>query len=161
MEIAVYNVTVMNILSWYNKEETRKKLNNLPLKLQWTIRKNMRAIEGAAKAFGEFREDLMRKRDEEWFTEGNGKCEKTMLTDADGNEREGFKILDEYQDALKAYEDDINHQLSEIALEKNTFEVIPLNFDELVEIADECGADLNMDDIDVLSPFEDKNEDKA
>ena len=39
MEIAVYNVTVMNILSWYNKEETRKKLNNLPLKLQWTIRK--------------------------------------------------------------------------------------------------------------------------
>ena len=86
------NIAAINLIQWYTENETQKRLASLPLKIQWTLRKNMKALEPIATDFNEFRDELNKKRNAEWFVEDNGKCDKTT----DDNGEEVLKIKDEY-----------------------------------------------------------------
>ena len=154
MKKNIINIAAVNVISWYNNDDTRAKLKTLPLKMQWTLRKNMKALEPLAKEFGDFRDELVQKRNDEWFTEGNGKCEKFTQPDADGNEQEMLRIKDEFMDDFRAYDEDLNRQLNEIMSEGNDIEYTPIDLEEFVEMADAANSGIDMDDIDIISIFE-------
>lgn len=148
MKIKVSNILTVSEIEWYNKKQ--EVLQALPLKTQWNIRKNVKALEGFAQDFLNFRQELEEKRTKEWFVEGNGKCEKT--TDENGNEV--LKILEEYMEEFTSYNDKLNQQINEIAFEEIEVEVTPIDLDAIVNIIDEEKLELNMEDIDMLSIFE-------
>jgi len=148
MKIKISNILAVSEIEWYNKKQDL--LKNFPLRTQWLIRKNMKALESFAQEFLNFRQELEEQKTKEWFTEGNGKCERT--TDEDGNEI--LKILEDKMDDFTAYNDKLNQQINEIAFEEVEVEVTPIDLDIIVNISDEQQLDFNMDDIDMLSLFE-------
>ncbi len=154
MKKTIINIAAVNVISWYNNDATQTKLKKLPLKMQWTMRKNMKALEPLAKEFGDFRDELIQKRNEEWFVEGNGKCEKVTRKDENGVDQELLQILPECQDEFAEYEQELNVQLSEIAAEENTVEITPIDLEQFVDVADEYNTGIDMDDLDIISVFE-------
>lgn len=154
MEKKIMTLAAVNVMSWYNNDGTRDKLKKMPLKMQWALRKNMKAIEPLSKDFGDFRDELIAKRNEEWFSEDNGKCERITQEDESGQEQEMLKVKDEFLDDFKAYEDELNKQLNEIMQEENTVEYTPIDLEEFVEAADENDAGIDIDDMDIISIFE-------
>ena len=153
MKKTIMNIAAVNVISWYNNDDTRAKLKKLPLTTQWTMRKNMRALEPLAKEFGDFRDELVQKRNEEWFVEGNGKCEK-VTREVDGQEQELLQILPDLQEEFAQYEQELNVQLNEIMVEENEVEITPIDLEEFVEMADEYKTGIDMDDLDIISVFE-------
>ena len=149
MKIKISNILAVSEIEWYNQKQDL--LKNLPLKTQWTIRKNMKALESFAQDFLNFRQELEEQKNNEWFVEGNGKCEKT--TDEDGNEI--LKILEDKMEEFTAYNDKLNQQINEIAFEEIEVEVTPIDLDSIISIIDEQKLEFNMDDMDMLSLFED------
>lgn len=158
MQISINNMAAINIIDWYNNDDVQKKLSKLPLKIQWDIRKNMVALQSITKVFNTFRSELIKKRNEEWFVEGNGKCEKTTVVDENGNEQEALQVIDKYQDELRQYEDNLNKQLAEILMEENELDVISFNIDEFVEKADDSHAGLDIHDLDIIMIFAESDE---
>lgn len=156
MKKNIMMIQAVNFVSYYNNEETKKRLSSLPLKLQWTIRKNVKEISKLSKEFEDFRAELIQKRNEEWFVEGNGKCEKFTEKTPNGEEREMLRITNEYIDEYKIYENGINAQLEDILKETNEINYTPIDLDDFVEQAE--GTDITMDDIDMISMFENKEE---
>lgn len=154
MKKNIMMIQAVNFVSYYNNEETKKRLSSLPLKLQWTIRKNVKEISKLSKEFEDFRTDLLQKRNEEWFVEGNGKCEKFTEKISNGEEREMLRITNEYIDEYKTYEKEINNQLEDILKEMNEITYTPIDLDDFVEKAE--GTDITMDDVDMISMFEDE-----
>ena len=154
MKKNIMMIQAVNFVSYYNNEETKKRLSSLPLKLQWTIRKNVKEISKLSKEFEDFRADLLQKRNEEWFVEGNGKCEKFTEKTSNGEEREMLRITNEYIDEYKTYEKEINNQLEDILKEMNEITYTPIDLDDFVEKAE--GTDITMDDVDMISMFEDE-----
>lgn len=158
MKKNIMNIAAVNELNWYMNEATKEKMSKLPLKVQWTIRKNMKVLEPLSQNFTDFRDELIQKRNNEWFEEGNGKCERSTQKDADGNDQEVLKILDEYMDEYREYENDMNRQLNDILVETNEVSLFPINIEEFVEIADQYDTGIDLDDIDMLSMFEEEIE---
>lgn len=154
MKKTIVNIAAVNVISWYNNAETQTKLKKLPLKMQWTLRKNMKAIEPLSKEFGDFRDELVQKRNEEWFVEGNDKCEKVTQQDENGQDQEMLKIKEEYIEEFQQYEQDLNKQLEEIMVEENEFEYTPIDLEEFIDMADAADSGIDMDDVDVVSVFE-------
>lgn len=148
MNKTITNIIAVGEIEWYNKNQ--ETLKNLPLKLQWTIRKNMKALEPLAQEFLNFRQELEDKKNQEWFVEDNGKCEKT--TDEDGNEV--LKILDDKLEEFYAYNDKLNQQINEIALEEIEVDITPIDLEEIINYTDENNIKFNMDDLEMLSIFE-------
>lgn len=148
MQIKITNIIAVSELEWYNSKV--EELKKLPLKTQWTIRKNMKVLEPISQEFMIFRQELEEKKTSEWFVEGNGKCEKK--TDDEGNEM--LQILDEYMDEFLKYNNDLNKQINEIAFEEVEVEIEEINLEDIVNYVDGKDIELNMDDIDMLSIFE-------
>ena len=148
MKITISNILAVSEIEWYNNKQ--EILKSLPLKTQWTIRKNMKALESFSQEFLKFRQELEEQKTNEWFVEGNGKCEKT--TDEEGNEI--LKILEDKMDEFVAYNNKLNQQINEIAFEEIEVEITPIDLEEIVNIIDKEKIELNMDDIDMLSIFE-------
>lgn len=148
MKITISNILAVSEIEWYNKQQ--EALKKLPLKTQWSIRKNMKALESFSQEFLNFRQDLEEQKTKEWFVEGNGKCEKT--TDEDGNEI--LQILEDYMEDFLAYNNKLNQQINDIAFEEIEVEITPIDLEEIVDIIDKEKIELNMDDIDMLSIFE-------
>ena len=148
MKITISNILAVSEIEWYNNKQ--EILKSLPLKTQWTIRKNMKALESFSQEFLKFRQELEEQKTNEWFVEGNGKCEKT--TDEEGNEI--LKILEDKMDEFVAYNNKLNQQINEIAFEEIEVEITPIDLEEIVDIIDKEKLELNMDDIDMLSIFE-------
>lgn len=151
MNKTIMNIAAVNVIAWYTQDGTQEKLKKLPLKMQWVIRKNMRILEPLSKEFTDFRDELVQKRNDEWFVEDNGKCEKVTKDD-----QELLKIKEEYMDEFKEYEDSLNQQLNEIAIEENDVDLIPIILDDFVEAADAANSGIDIDDLDMLSVFEEE-----
>ncbi len=151
MNKTIMNIAAVNVIAWYTQDGTQEKLKKLPLKMQWVIRKNMRVLEPLSKEFTDFRDELVQKRNDEWFVEDNGKCEKVTKDD-----QELLKIKEEYMDEFKEYEDSLNQQLNEIAIEENDVDLIPIILDDFVEAADAANSGIDIDDLDMLSVFEEE-----
>lgn len=152
MKKNIMTVHAVNFMTYYNNEDTKKKLSSLPLKMQWTIRKNVRELSKISQEFEDFRNDLIQKRNDEWFVEGNGKCEKYTQKNANGEDVEMLKITKEYMDDYKKYEDNLNAQLEDILKEINEIDYTPIDIDDFIDKAE--GTDITMDDVDMISIFE-------
>lgn len=138
---------IIELITWYQEEDTQKRLSTLPLKTQWLIRKNIKMIEPIYNNFNEFRNELIQKRNEEWFVEGNGKCDKT--TSETGEEI--LKIKDRYLEKFNKYDDELNSQIIEIVDEDNALpDLNVIDVDALIEAVDnECTLEIN--DLEALS----------
>lgn len=152
MKKNIMTVNAVNFMTYYNSENTKNKLSSLPLKMQWTIRKNVRELSKISQEFEDFRNDLIQKRNDEWFVEGNGKCEKYTQKNANGEDVEMLKITKEYMDDYKKYEDNLNAQLEDILKEINEIDYTPIDMDDFIDKAE--GTDITMDDVDMISIFE-------
>lgn len=145
-------IVCVNEIAYYNNEETKEKFSKLPLKTQWTIRKNMKELEKYSKEFEAFRDDLILKRNEEWFVEGNGKCERYTQKNENDEDVEMLRILPEFMDEYNEYEAKMNLDLQEILKESNEITFTPINLDDFIEQAE--GTGITMDDVDMISIFE-------
>ena len=154
----IMTIQAVNFMAYYNREETKAHFSSLPLKLQWTLRKNAKELDKLSKEFEDFRNELITKRNEDWFVEGNGKCEKYTQKNENGEDVEMLRITNEYMDEYKKYEDDLNSQLEEILREVNEVKYTPIDLDDFVEKAE--GTDIMMDDVDMISMFEEIKEDE-
>lgn len=152
MKKNIMMVHAVNFMTYYNNEDTKKKLSSLPLKMQWIIRKNVRELSKISQEFEDFRNDLIQKRNDEWFVEGNGKCEKYTQKNGNGEDVEMLKITKEYMDDYKKYEDNLNAQLEDILKEINEIDYTPIDMDDFIDKAE--GTDITMDDVDMISIFE-------
>lgn len=146
-------IVALNMNTWYTSDETRKKLDKLPLKIQWTVRKNMKDFITATNEFNAFKEELIQKRNNKWFVEGNGKCEKYIQKDENNKEVEMLRIIPEYMEEYLEYEHEINKSLQEILLEENNYTFTKIDLDTIVDASDEKDAGITMDDLDMLSIF--------
>lgn len=149
-------VVCVNEITYYKNNDTQERLATLPLKLQWIIRKNMKELGKYSKEFNDFRNELIAKRNEEWFIEGNGKCERYTAKNEDGEETEMLRIIDEYMEEYKKYEEDMNSQLQEILLESNEINITPIDMDDFIDKAE--GTTITMNDVDMISLFDKNNE---
>lgn len=137
---------VINFINWYQKEDTQNRLSKLPLKTQWTLLKNVKILEPIFNNFQEFRQELINKRNEEWFVEGNGKCEKI-----NENGEEALRIKDEYLEEFHNNDEQLNNQIKEIVEEENELELFSINIDKLIEsLENDEDCKININDLQML-----------
>lgn len=152
MKKTIQNIVAINVNAWYENQNTQTKLKNLPLKLQWRLRKNIKPMEEIAKDFQKLKSELEQERIDTWFTEGNEKCEKKIQEDGS----EVLQIKDECLKEFREYENKLNAQLEEVVQEEVDIEFSPISLDEIIELSDENNAGIDLDDLDMLSIFEEE-----
>ncbi len=153
MKKVIENIVAINVVSWYQKEDTQTKLKSIPLKTQWVLLKNMKKIEPIAENFNKFRNDLNAQRNAAWFTEGNDKCERVT----NENNQEVLQVKEEYLEEFYKYDEELNNQIKEIIEEEVEIEYTPINFEDLLNSDD---IELNIVDLDMLSVFEEEEEEE-
>jgi len=146
-------IVALNMDAWYAQDETIKKLDKMPLKFQWTLRKNMKHLSEVADEFKTFRDELIQKRNNEWFVEGNGKCEKSIEKNKDGEDVEMLKILPDHLDEFKQYEAEMNSSLQDILLEEEDYAFTEIDIESVIDASEEKDAGIKMSDLDMLSLF--------
>ena len=147
----------ININGWYDQvRQDKKKLNGLSVKTLWALRKNMKKIAEVADYFKEFKEGLEQEIKDDFFN--SEKSEETVVKDNEGNETPAQKVKDEYLQDYQARINEINGKLNELVLTKEEFDFTPIDIESEIErLNTDCN--LNMDDLDILSVFEQNEKD--
>lgn len=147
----------ININGWYNQvRQDKNKLNGLSVKTLWALRKNMKKIAEVTDYFNEFKENLEKEVRDDFFNEE--KSEETTVKDSDGNETPAQKVKDEYLTEYQEKVNEVNKKLNELVLTKEEFDFTPIDIESEVERLD-TDCNLNMDDLDILSVFEQNEKD--
>lgn len=147
----------ININGWYNQvRQDKNKLNGLSVKTLWALRKNMKKIAEVTDYFNEFKENLEKEVKDDFFNEE--KSEETTVKDSDGNETPAQKVKDEYLTEYQEKVNEVNKKLNELVLTKEEFDFTPIDIESEVERLD-TDCNLNMDDLDILSVFEQNEKD--
>ena len=147
----------ININGWYDQvRQDKNKLNGLSVKTLWALRKNMKKIAEVADYFKEFKEGLEQEIKDDFFN--SEKSEETTVKDSDGNETPAQKVKDEYLVEYQEKINEVNSKLNELALTKEEFDFTPIDIESEVERLD-TDCNLNMDDLDILSVFEQNEKD--
>lgn len=147
----------ININGWYNQvRQDKNKLNGLSVKTLWALRKNMKKIAEVADYFKEFKEGLEQEIKDDFFN--SEKSEETVVKDNEGNETPAQKVKDEYLQDYQTRINEINGKLNELVLTKEEFDFTPIDIESEVERLD-TDCNLNMDDLDILSVFEQNEKD--
>lgn len=147
----------ININGWYDQvRQDKNKLNGLSVKTLWALRKNMKKIAEVADYFKEFKEGLEQEIKDDFFN--SEKSEETVVKDNEGNETPAQKVKDEYLQDYQTRINEINGKLNELVLTKEEFDFTPIDIESEVERLD-TDCNLNMDDLDILSVFEQNEKD--
>lgn len=147
----------ININGWYNKVRVDKnKLNGLSVSTLWALRKNMKKIAETVDSFNEFKTSLENELQEQFFNEE--KSEETIVKNENGEDISARKIKDEYFDAYQNKINELNGKLNELAVTKESYIFTPIDMDKEMERLD-IDCNLNMDDLDMLSIFEQNEKD--
>ena len=147
----------ININGWYDQvRQDKNKLNGLSVKTLWALRKNMKKIAEVADYFKEFKEGLEQEIKDDFFN--SEKSEETVVKDNEGNETPAQKVKDEYLQDYQTRINEINGKLNELVLTKEEFDFTPIDIESEVERLD-ADCNLNMDDLDILSVFEQNEKD--
>lgn len=147
----------ININGWYNQARQAKKLDGLSIKTLWALRKNMKKIAETADSFNEFKTTMEKELTDAYFNDE--KSEETTVKNENGQEVSARKIKEEYFNEYQKSIDEINQKLNDLALTKESFDFSPIDIESEIErIGGDCN--LNMDDLDILSVFE-ENEKEA
>ena len=147
----------ININGWYNKVRADKnKLNGLSVSTLWALRKNMKKIAATVDSFNELKASLENELQEEFFNEE--KSEEVTVKGENGEDTPARKVKDEYFTAYQKKINELNGKLNELAITKENFEFTPINMENEIErLNTDCN--LNMDDLDILSVFEQNEKD--
>lgn len=147
----------VNINEWYNQVRADKnKLNSLSVPTLWALRKNMKKIAETVESFNDFKISLENELQKEFFNDE--KSEETIIKREDGENTSARKIKDEYFNAYQNKIKELNGKLNQLAITKENFEFTPINMEnEIKRLNTDC--DLNMDDLDMLSVFEQNEKD--
>lgn len=148
----------ININGWYNQIRADKnKLNGLSVSTLWALRKNMKKIAETVDSFNELKSSLENELQEEFFNDE--KSEETMVKNENGEDTPARKVKDEYFTEYQNKINELNGKLNELAITKESYEFTPINMEKEIErINVDCNLD--MDDLDMLSIFE-QNEKEA
>ena len=147
----------ININGWYNNIRANKnKLNGLSVSTLWALRKNMKKIAETVDSFNELKASLENELQEEFFNDE--KSEETIVKGSNGEDTPARKVKDEYFDAYQNKIKELNGKLNELAITKESFEFTPINMENEIErLNTDCN--LNIDDLDMLSVFEQNEKD--
>lgn len=159
---------IVALVNWY-EGFYESKLRELPIKTQWLLDKNIKAMVADAKDFMTFREGIMKNIQEKYFTDEKAEDFETEQKDENGNivKDENGKVvmqkmkkvkdefLEEYQKELEG----INNELESVASEEKEYTVSLIDIDGLIEgLPDD--SNINIDDLNMIAAFnkEDGNE---
>jgi hypothetical protein len=148
----------LNVVVWAN-QLSKEKMDAIPLKVKYALKKIVSKLDPDAKAFEEFRNQEFERIRNKYFTDEKSykKTETVMdendepVVDENGIEqtREILVVKDEF---LNDYQDEIkllNEKLNEILLEKNTYEYNKCDIEDMVNnLPDD--TPLEWDDINLL-----------
>ena len=148
----------ININGWYNQIRADKnKLNGLSVSTLWALRKNMKKIAETVDSFNELKSSLENELQEEFFNDE--KSEETIVKNENGEDTPARKVKDEYFTEYQNKINELNGKLNELAITKESYEFTPIDMEKEIErINVDCNLD--MDDLDMLSIFE-QNEKEA
>lgn len=147
----------ININGWYNNIRADKnKLNGLSVSTLWALRKNMKKIAETVNSFNELKTSLENELQEEFFNDE--KSEETVVKGNNGEDTPARKVKDEYFNAYQNKINELNGKLNELAITKEKFDFTPINMEKEIERLD-TDCNLNMDDLDMLSVFEQNEKD--
>jgi len=153
------NIEVLNIVAYVNNM-SKEKVDELPLKFRWNLKKNMDKLRPIAESYETFRNERIQELQTEWFNEE--KSEEFMqpqidengnpMKDEDGNEitEPMRKIKDEYMDDYRKVVNELNDKLNEIAYENNEVEISTVDFDAFIDSLPD-DSNINFDDVTMLS----------
>ena len=153
------NIEVLNIVAYVNNM-SKEKVDELPLKFRWNMKKNMDKLRPIAESYETFRNERIQELQTEWFNEE--KSEEFMqpqidengnpIKDEDGNEitEPMRKIKDEYMDDYRKVVNELNDKLNEIAYENNEVEISTVDFDAFIDSLPDDSI-INFDDVTMLS----------
>lgn len=148
----------ININGWYNKVRADKnKLKGLSVSTLWALRKNMKKIAETVDFFNELKSSLENELQEEFFN--NEKSEEIMVKDENGEDTPARKVKDEYFMEYQNKINELNEKLNELAITKESYEFTPIDMEKEIERLN-IDCNLDMDDLDMLSIFE-QNEKEA
>ena len=147
----------ININGWYNQVRTDKnKLNGLSVPTLWALRKNMKKITETVDSFNELKASLEKELQEEFFNDE--KSEETVVKGSNGEDTPARKVKDEYFGDYQKKINELNSKLNELALTKESYDFSAIDMDKEVErLNTDCNLD--MDDLDILSIFEQNEKD--
>ena len=147
----------ININGWYNQVRADKnKLNGLSVPTLWALRKNMKKIAETVDSFNELKASLENELQEEFFNDE--KSEETIVKGTNGEDTPARKVKDEYFTAYQNKINELNGKLNELATTKESYEFTPIDMEKEIErLNTDCNLD--MDDLDMLSVFEQNEKD--
>ena len=147
----------ININGWYNQIRADKnKLNGLSVSTLWALRKNMKKIAETVDSFNELKASLENELQEEFFI--FFQSEATIVKGANGEDTPARKVKDEYFSAYQNKINELNGKLNELATTKENYEFTPIDMEKEIErLNTDCNLD--MDDLDMLSIFEQNEKD--
>ena len=147
----------ININGWYNQIRADKnKLNDLSVKTLWALRKNMKKISEITDYFNEFKDNLENELKDEFFNDE--KSEEAIVKDENGQDVHAQKVKDEYLQEYQNKINELNNKLNELAMTKESLDLDPIDMDKEMDRLD-TDCNLNMDDLDILSVFEQNEKD--
>ena len=141
MKKELTTLETLNIVAWAN-QLTKEKMDVIPLKIKYALKKVITKLDPDVKAFEEFRNGEFDRIRNKYFNDE--KSERKMETITDENDdpifdengaeqtREVLVIKDEY---LHDYQDEIqilNEKLNEILIERNTYEYNTCDIEDMV-----------------------------
>lgn len=147
----------ININGWYNQVRADKnKLNGLSVPTLWALRKNMKKIAETVDSFNELKASLENELQEEFFNDE--KSEETTVKGENGEDTPARKVKDEYFSDYQKKINELNGKLNELAITKESYEFTPIDMDKEMERLN-IDCNLDMDDLDMLSIFEQNEKD--
>lgn len=147
----------ININGWYNKVRADKnKLKGLSVPTLWALRKNMKKIAETVESFNELKASLENELQEEFFNDE--KSEETTVKGENGEDTPARKVKDEYFSDYQKKINELNGKLNELAITKESYEFTPIDMDKEMERLN-IDCNLDMDDLDMLSIFEQNEKD--
>lgn len=147
----------ININGWYNQIRADKnKLNGLSVSTLWALRKNMKKIAETVDSFNELKASLEKELQEEFFNDE--KSEETVVKGENGEDTPARKVKDEYFNDYQKKINELNSKLNELAMTKESYDFSAIDMDKEVERLN-IDCNLDMDDLDILSIFEQNEKD--
>lgn len=146
MKKALTTLEVLNIGAWYKqaRENEKKPLNSLPLKVQWILKKNMTVLNPIIENFTNLQKEAEDELRNNYISDEKSFADK----DADGNDIR--KIKEEYMPDFQNEVADMNNKLNDILMEVTEVEFSPINVDQILDEIGDKETPLTVEDLEVL-----------
>lgn len=142
MQKTFYIIDILNIVTFYDQLD-KKILNQLPLKLSWSLKRAVDKMRPDAIDYENVRDKELKKIQDIYFDKNHADSFIRPILDKEGNPqldenggektKEGLKIKEEYQQEYQKKIDELNNKLNPILLQQNTYEYNGYDIDSFVD----------------------------